>query len=121
MRDLCVITGGAGGIGLAAAKIVGRDRMVVICDVSQNRLDVAANELTALGIRCETVVCDVTDRSSVSEVVDAATALGTVASVAHAAGVRPRMGTPERIMRVNPGSSSPDAGSRTHCTTTGCS
>lgn len=26
MRELCVITGGAGGIGLAAAKIVGRAR-----------------------------------------------------------------------------------------------
>ena len=45
MSKVCVITGGAGGMGLAAAKIVGQDRLVFINDIDQNALDEAATEL----------------------------------------------------------------------------
>ena len=34
-----IITGGAGGMGVATAEIVGRDRPVVQCDVRRDRLD----------------------------------------------------------------------------------
>ena len=47
MHQVTVITGGAGGIGLAAAKIVGRTHGVVVSDVSKDRLDAAADELEA--------------------------------------------------------------------------
>ena len=50
MGEVAVVTGGAGGIGLAAAKIVGRERTVVICDISQDRLNAAVTELQELGI-----------------------------------------------------------------------
>jgi NAD(P)-dependent dehydrogenase (short-subunit alcohol dehydrogenase family) len=33
LGQVSVVTGGAGGMGLAAAKIIGRDRTVVIADV----------------------------------------------------------------------------------------
>lgn len=101
MPEVCVITGGAGGIGLAAAKIVGRNHAVVIADISQDALDVASAELVSLGVTCQTVVCDVTDHAHVAELVDRATALGTVTSVIHAAGVSPSMGAAERIIRIN--------------------
>ena len=39
MSDVTVITGGAGGMGVETAKIVGRDHTVVLCDVRQDRLD----------------------------------------------------------------------------------
>ena len=101
MPEHSVITGGAGGIGLAAATIIGRERLVVICDVSRSRLEAAATQLGALGIECEPMACDVTDRASVTELVDASTALGSVASVIHTAGISPSMGSPEHILRVN--------------------
>jgi NAD(P)-dependent dehydrogenase (short-subunit alcohol dehydrogenase family) len=101
MPKVCVITGGAGGIGLAAAKIVARDHPVVIGDISQHALDAAAAELKTIGVKCETVVCDVTDRASVAELVDTAIAFGTVYSVIHTAGVSPSMGSAEHIMRIN--------------------
>lgn len=101
MRTVSVITGGAGGMGLAAAKIVGRDHFVVICDVSKDRLDAAATELASLDIECTAVMCDITDRTSVAELVETSAALGTVASVIHSAGVSPSMGAAERIMRIN--------------------
>jgi NAD(P)-dependent dehydrogenase (short-subunit alcohol dehydrogenase family) len=47
--QVSVVTGGAGGMGLAAAKIIGSDRTVVIADVRQDRLDTAAAELDANG------------------------------------------------------------------------
>ncbi|MEB4208024.1 SDR family oxidoreductase [Mycobacterium sp. 94-17] len=101
MRNVCVITGGAGGIGLAAAKIVGRDRPVVISDINQNALDAAAAELEAAGVPCKTVVCDVTERTSTAELVDAASEFGIVTSLIHTAGVSPSMGSPEHIVRIN--------------------
>lgn len=101
MREVCVITGGAGGMGMAAAKIVGRDRAVVISDVSQSRLEAATTELQSLGIECVTVDCDVTDRSSVAELVATSTSLGSVTSVIHTAGVSPSMGDAEYILRIN--------------------
>ena len=75
-RDLCVygrpmtrvtvITGGAGGMGQATAKIVGRDHAVVLADVRQDRLDAAATALNDLGITSTVVNCDVTDRQAVA-------------------------------------------------------
>lgn len=101
MRELCVITGGAGGMGIAAAKIVGRDRLVVISDVSPSRLAAASAELQSLGIGCVTVTCDVTDRASVAELINTSTSLGSVTSVIHTAGVSPSMGDAEHILRIN--------------------
>ena len=96
-----VITGGAGGMGLATAKILGADHAVLLCDVDQQRLDVASEELRGLGITSETVVCDVTDRASVTNAATRAGALGTVVSVVHTAGLSPQMGTVEQIIAVN--------------------
>lgn len=100
-RPVSVITGGAGGIGLAAAKILGQDHSIIISDVDQNALKAAAAQLDAVGIPCTTVVCDVTDTESVAQLVSAATVLGTVRSVIHTAGLSPSMATHEKIIRVN--------------------
>jgi NAD(P)-dependent dehydrogenase (short-subunit alcohol dehydrogenase family) len=101
MRDVVVITGGAGGMGLAAAKIVGRDHAVVICDVTQDRLNAAAAQLANAHIDCTAVVCDITDKKSVAELVATASTVGPIASVIHTAGVSPSMGAAELIMRIN--------------------
>lgn len=88
-------------MGLAAAKIVGRDRAVVICDVSQDRLDPAVADLAKAKVDCTAVVCDITDQKSVTELVEASSAIGPVASVIHTAGVSPSMGEADVIMRIN--------------------
>ena len=101
MNRVSVITGGAGGMGLATAKIVGRDHTVVLCDVRQDRLDSAAATLAGLGMTPTAVNCDVTDRDAVADLLDTATGLGTVASVIHTAGVSPSMGPADYVMRTN--------------------
>ncbi|WP_409427169.1 SDR family oxidoreductase [Mycobacterium sp. SMC-11] len=94
-----VITGGAGGMGLATAKIVGREQPVVLCDVRQDRLDAAAGVLQELNV--VTVHCDVTDRDAVAALFATAAGLGPLTSVIHTAGVSPSMGDADYVMRTN--------------------
>ncbi|ORB64727.1 SDR family oxidoreductase [Mycolicibacterium tusciae] len=101
MTRVSVITGGAGGMGLATAKIVGRDHTVVLCDVRKERLDAAAKALKDLGVTTTAVNGDVTDRAAVAELFETATSLGTLASVIHTAGVSPSMGDVDYVMRTN--------------------
>lgn len=101
MNRVSVITGGAGGMGLATARIVGRDHTLVLCDVRQDRLDAAAAALKELGMAPTAVACDVTDRGAVADLLETATGLGTLASVIHTAGVSPSMGPADYVMRTN--------------------
>jgi NAD(P)-dependent dehydrogenase (short-subunit alcohol dehydrogenase family) len=101
VTKLAVVTGGAGGMGLAAAHVMGRDSSVLICDISQERLDTAQRELAGAGVDCAATICDITDRRSVGQLVERAQQLGTVTSVVHTAGVSPSMGSAEAILRIN--------------------
>jgi NAD(P)-dependent dehydrogenase (short-subunit alcohol dehydrogenase family) len=101
MNHVSVITGGAGGMGLATAKIVGRDHTVVLCDVRQDRLEKAAAALTELGMAPVIVNCDVTDRQAVDQLFERASGVGKIASVIHTAGVSPSMGEAQFVMRTN--------------------
>lgn len=101
MSRVTVITGGAGGMGLATAKIVGRDHVVVLCDVRQDRLDTATATLKDLGMTSTAVNCDVTDRQAVVALFETAAGLGAIASAVHTAGVSPSMGDADYVMRTN--------------------
>lgn len=101
MSRVAVITGGAGGIGLATARVVGGDHTVVLCDVRQDRLDTAAVALKDLDITHAVVNCDVTDRQAVVRLFETASGLGEITSVIHAAGVSPSMGAADYVMRTN--------------------
>lgn len=101
MNAVSVITGGAGGMGLATAKVIGQTHTVVLCDVRQDRLDLAKKTLDDLGVACEAVNCDVTDRGAVAALMETAGGLGSVVSVVHTAGVSPSMGGAEYVMRTN--------------------
>ena len=101
MSRVTVITGGAGGMGLATAKIVGRENLVVLADVRHDRLDAAGATLTDLGINATIVDADVIDRDAVAGLMKTASDLGPVASVIHTAGVSPSMGEAGYVMRTN--------------------
>lgn len=88
-------------MGLATAKVVGKDHHVVICDVNQGRLEKAITELAQLGISCDSAVCDVTDPKSVDALIKQAVAIGKLVSVIHTAGVSPQMTDAQTIVKVN--------------------
>jgi NAD(P)-dependent dehydrogenase (short-subunit alcohol dehydrogenase family) len=101
MKTVAVITGGAGGMGLATAKILGQHHHVVISDVVHKRLEEAIGELKNLGCDATAIVCDVIDEASVDGLMKQAAALGTVVSVIHTAGVSPQMTDARMIMKIN--------------------
>ena len=101
MESVSVITGGAGGMGQATAKLMGKEHAVVLGDVRRDRLEAAAAMLAGHGITATVVACDVTDRRAVSGLFEIARDLGPIASVIHTAGVSPSMGDAEYVLRTN--------------------
>jgi NAD(P)-dependent dehydrogenase (short-subunit alcohol dehydrogenase family) len=70
---VAVITGGASGIGFATAEVMAREGVrLVLADIERTALDAAVAKLRALGATTEGVLCDVSDRSSVQALADAA-------------------------------------------------
>jgi NAD(P)-dependent dehydrogenase (short-subunit alcohol dehydrogenase family) len=97
-----IITGGAGGMGLATARLLGADHRIVLTDVSGERLDAAVAELAARGIDATAVVADITERASIDRVFAVAEESGShVRAVVHTAGISPQMGTAEKVARIN--------------------
>ncbi|MCG8317375.1 MAG: SDR family oxidoreductase, partial [Pseudomonadales bacterium] len=101
LKKVTVITGGAGGMGLAAAKLLGKDNHIVIADVNQQRLDSAIAELSTLGISCHAAVCDITNPENVHALFKQAQESGVISSVIHTAGISPQMADPQAILKVN--------------------
>lgn len=101
MTAVAIITGGAGGMGLATARILGADHTLLLADLNQQNLDTAKAELDKAGMTCETAICDVTDRDSIDALFSMARTLGSLRCVVHTAGLSPQMADPETIMRVN--------------------
>lgn len=100
-RTVCVITGGGSGMGLAAAKYMPKDRLVVISGRTVEKLKRAVVELGECGIEAYPFACDVSDRASVRALAEYAASLGEIKNVIHCAGLSPAMAEPEKLLRVN--------------------
>ncbi len=96
-----VVVTGAGGMGVAASRRIGRDRTVVLADVGERQVRAAADELTADGLDVVPLVVDVSDRSSVEDLARRAAERGPVTAVVHTAGLSPVQASVERIMHVD--------------------
>ena len=101
MKNVCVITGGGSRMGLATAKLMGREQYIIICGRSVKKLEDAVKELESDGIEAEAFACDVSDDQSVEKLAAYAKEKGRIAAVIHAAGMSPHMGDAKQIMEVN--------------------
>ena len=101
MRQICVITGGGSGMGLATARIMGKTHYVIICGRTASKLEKAIDELKLENIECEAFSCDVSNQESVRALAEYARKLGIVQSVIHAAGMSPHMDNAQKIMEAN--------------------
>ena len=101
MANVCVITGGGSGMGLAAAKFMPKDKIIVISGRTLSKLEGAVKELEALGYTAYAKACDTSKRESVKELVAFAKNLGEIKNVINSAGLSPAMSDPETIVRVN--------------------
>ena len=101
MKKICVITGGGSGMGLEAAKILGKERTIIISGRTEKKLENAVNELKKLEIDAYAKSCDTSNRESVKALAEYASSLGEITNVINSAGLSPVMAEPEKILRVN--------------------
>lgn len=101
MKKVCVITGGGSGMGLATAKMLGKENYIIIVGRTVKKLESALAELRAEGIEAEAFACDIAKRTSVDKLAAHAKSLGKITSVIHAAGMSPTMGDAKTIMEAN--------------------
>jgi NAD(P)-dependent dehydrogenase (short-subunit alcohol dehydrogenase family) len=96
-----VVVIGAGGIGQAIGRRQGSGRTVLLADLNEKTLAVAAEALEAAGHTVVTHPVDVSSRESVRAFARAAAQLGDVVNVVHTAGLSPVQASPEAILSVD--------------------
>ncbi len=101
MKDVVVITGGGSGMGLAAAKYMAKDKIIIVTGRTMAKLEKAVSVLNELGFEAYAHTCDTSVRESVRELAAFAAEKGNVKNVINAAGLSPNMADPEKLLRVN--------------------
>ena len=96
-----VVLIGAGSIGQAIARRVSAGKHVVLADLRAENAEAAARVLSDAGFEVSTATVDVSSRQSVHALVEAATAIGSITGVIHAAGVSPTQASPATILKVD--------------------
>src|SRR5271157_3873979 len=100
MSEVVVVVG-AGQIGLAIARRVSAGKHVLLADLHQSNAEAAAEVLADTGFEAIATTVDVSSRESIQAVVKAASALGDIVGLIHAAGVSPSQAPPEAILKVD--------------------
>jgi NAD(P)-dependent dehydrogenase (short-subunit alcohol dehydrogenase family) len=100
MKNVIVVIG-SGSIGQAIARRVSAGKHVLLADLRKENAEAAAEVLSNAGFEVSTMAVDISSRPSVQALVAAATAIGDVTGVIHAAGVSPSQATPATILKVD--------------------
>lgn len=88
-------------MGLAAAKYMPKDKIIIVTGRTLSKLENAVKELEALGYEAYAKTCDTSVREQVRELAEYAASLGEIKNVINSAGLSPAMAEPEKLMRVN--------------------
>lgn len=100
-KNVCVITGGGSGMGLAAAKCMPKEKIIVVTGRTMSKLEKAVKELEDLGYEAYAKTCDTSKREQVRELAEFAASFGEIKNVINSAGLSPAMAKPEQLIRVN--------------------
>ncbi|MDO4210733.1 MAG: SDR family oxidoreductase [Bacteroidales bacterium] len=98
MKDVCVVTGGGGGMAVALEELIGKDYDLLVTARTQEKVDKLVADLAAKGIEAEGFVCEVQNRDQVKALAARAKEKGTVKAVVNTAGVSPSMVDDLRII-----------------------
>lgn len=88
-------------MGLAAAKCMPKEKVIIVSGRTLSKLEKAVDELEQEGFTAYACTCDTSDRDEVRQLAAFATAKGQVTNVIHAAGLSPNMAEPEQLLWVN--------------------
>jgi NAD(P)-dependent dehydrogenase (short-subunit alcohol dehydrogenase family) len=100
MKSVIVVIG-PGSIGQAIARRVGAGKHVLLADLRAENAKAAADVMSNAGFEVSTATVDISSRESIHELSVAATKLGEVTGVIHAAGVSPSQASPATILKVD--------------------
>lgn len=100
-RRKVLITGAAGGMGRACARLLGATDDLVLSDVSAASLDAFAGELRKDGYNVEAHAGDMSDDALIAAMVRDVSAGGRPFAVIHTAGLSPSLAEWQPIMQVN--------------------
>ena len=81
-------------MGLAAAKCMPKEKIIVVTGRTMSKLEKAVEELTALGYEAYATTCDTSVREQVVKLAEYAASLGVIKNVIHSAGLSPAMAKP---------------------------
>ena len=96
-----IVVIGAGSIGQAIARRIGAGKHILLADLIRANAEAAAKTLSEAGFEVTTTLVDVSSRSSLQLLIEAAKELGNVAGLIHTAGVSPTQASPDTILRVD--------------------
>jgi NAD(P)-dependent dehydrogenase (short-subunit alcohol dehydrogenase family) len=96
-----VITGGAGGMGLACARALADRGRLLLVDLREDLLEQARKALVGQGAVVDTLRCDVTSATDVAAVADRVRELGRLRCLVHTAGVSPEMADAATVFDVD--------------------
>lgn len=99
---VAVITGAHGGMGVACSRIFGRRYRLILTDRDAQRLQVLGDQLKADGAKVVAAIPgDLSNAATLSEVVQAIQAAGSLKALVHTAGLSTSLGTWDAILDVN--------------------
>lgn len=98
MKDLYIITGATGGMGLEASKHFYKKGKLLLLDVSLDKLNEVNKELSK---DVDVLKFDITNDSNINEVVEYVKDYGGFKYLLHFAGVSESMGNSELIYKIN--------------------
>ena len=96
-----VITGAAGGMGIAVANALSGTGELILTDLRETELDAVRESLRTIGITARTVACDVTRVDDVARLAALVAHVGGLRSLVHTAGVSPKMAEGRRVLEVD--------------------
>lgn len=99
-KDVMILTG-AGQIGMAIARRMGRGMKSVIGDKSLHNARAVAEILNSAGFDAEAVEMDLASRESIRNLIKKAREYGQIAMLVNAAGVSPSQAPVEAILKVD--------------------
>jgi len=97
-----VVTGALGGMGSATARaFAASGARLLLTDLDAARLAEMADDLSARGAECATIVSDLADPGSIADLVDAVADGGGLRTLVHTAGLSPSMADWKTVLDVD--------------------